>query len=199
MDNNDPPPKSSSTNKNAFLDELQSIKGILDDHQNEIQIDVPLLNDIVRDLGTDGTLSEPNLDELDTSPDSNEHALHATADDGGPMLQVRDVTAEPFAFPDDYAEDYLSSEQVPASGDEFKELGATQPEEYQEEQQEFFPSVESGIHLNDINNTEDDNFNLELLIQEVVDEVIPTVENELRKRLSLCSPEMIKRLAEKFN
>jgi hypothetical protein len=88
---------------------------------------------------------------------------------------------------------------LPASGDEFKEVGATQSEEYQEEQQEFFPSVESGIHLNDINNTEDDNFNLELLIQEVVDEVIPTVENELRKRLSLCSPEMIKRLAEKFN
>ena len=195
MDNSDPPPKSSSTNKNAFLDELQSIKGILDDHQNEMQIDVPLLNDIVRNLGTDDTLSKLNLDELDASPDSKEHALHATADNGGPMLQVRDVTAEPFAFPDDYAEDYLSSEQLPARGDEFKELGAT----HSEEQQEFFPSVESGIHSNDIINTEDDNFNLELLIQEVVDEVIPTVENELRQRLSLCSPEMIKRLAEKFN
>ncbi|WP_276206919.1 hypothetical protein [Oceanicoccus sagamiensis] len=38
---------------------------------------------------------------------------------------------------------------------------------------------------------------IDLLIQEIVDEFIPAIEDELRQRLSQCSPAVIKSLAQK--
>ncbi len=182
MDNSDTLSNSSSAATNAFLDELESIKGILDDHQNEIQTDVPLLNDVVS-----GEAEIPQF------------SLQAVSADDIPTLQVADDNTEPFAFPDDYSEGRPSSEQSTVHAGNLSAGNVIHSAEYREEQQEFFPSVDSDIHPADSVSDQNDDFDLELLIQEVVDDVIPTLENELRKRLSLCSPELIKRLAERIN
>jgi hypothetical protein len=234
MDNSEPLPSSSSAAKNAFLDELESIKGILDDHRNETEADVPLLNDVVSDEQQQTTknrpekvpatnekpdrpdnnldlysifdneaenssiLSELDLNGLDTNIDIPEFSLQAVSADDIPTLQVTDDNSEPFTFPDDYSEDHLFSELSTASSDNSAEGDAIHAADYKEEQQEFFPSVDSSTQSAEIIDDQNDDFDLELLIQEVVDDVIPTLENELRKRLSLCSPELIKRLAEKI-
>ncbi|MEH6556477.1 MAG: hypothetical protein V7459_04580 [Oceanicoccus sp.] len=230
MDNSEPRPSSSSVAKNAFLDELESIKDVLDD----IEADVPLLNDVVSDEQQQLTknypekvqatneksdlpanildlysifdndaengdiLSELDLNEFDTNVDIPEFSLQTVSADDIPTLQVADDDSEPFTFPDDSSEDHLLSELSAAGADDSAEIDAIHSAEYQEEQQEFFPSVDSSTHPAEIINDQYDDFDLELLIQEVVDDVIPTLENELRKRLSLCSPELIKRLAEKI-
>lgn len=238
MDNSDTLSDPSSAAKNTFLDELESIKGILDDHQSETQTDVPLLNDVVsndhqavaenhpqsaqtssensdpplnlldlhsifgNEAGNDDILSALNLDGLDTNIDIPQFNLQTVSTDDIPTLQVADDDAEPFAFPDDYSEDCLSSDQSATGADNFVTDDVIDSAEYREEQQEFFPSVDSDTQpvevVAEIINDQNDDFDLELLIQEVVDEVIPTLENELRKRLSLCSPQLIKRLAEKI-
>lgn len=44
----------------------------------------------------------------------------------------------------------------------------------------------------------EDSINVDLLIQEIVDELIPDIEHELRQRLSQYSPDVILELAEKY-
>ena len=45
--------------------------------------------------------------------------------------------------------------------------------------------------------TQQPDFSIELLIQEIVDEYIPHIEAELRERLSQCEPDIIRQLANK--
>mgnify|MGYP000058899769 CR=1 FL=1 len=103
----------------------------------------------------------------------------------------------------------------------------TQPspenERYQEEQDELFPELTSALTLTpnteittdqqplelgtiplqqtDTNAAElhpiTNEMDVELLIQEIVDELIPTIEDQLRQRLSKCSTRIIQQLAAK--
>lgn len=111
------------TSKNDLLDELKSIKGLLDD--DDLNIDIPILDDVVN--------SEP-----------------LNPEDPG----------------------------------------------YEEEQEEMFTEFEMAPHATSSPAAEEE-VNMDLLIQEIIDEFIPTIEDQLRQRLSQCSPAVIKQLAEK--
>lgn len=67
---------------------------------------------------------------------------------------------------------------------------------YEEEQEEMFTEFEMAPHATSSPAAEEE-VNMDLLIQEIIDEFIPTIEDQLRQRLSQCSPAVIKQLAEK--
>ncbi len=82
-------------------------------------------------------------------------------------------------------------------------------EDYEEEQNVLFPTTPEPIPSNNkvdnssvsatvASNNSFEEVDIDLLIQEIVDEFIPILEDELRQKLSNHSPEVIRQLAKKY-
>lgn len=244
--------------ESSLLDELESIRGLLDDNieqdfddldLDELSIDIPILEDVVdkpassgpslldlehifddeiTDLGTvaadtsnhlaetadsNGTpiknetidLSSPLMDELDIDELSLESMDLESADlnDLDIDIDIPDFTADTqtpvskVAVDDEQwlADDPLLDGQPdetdsyhPAAGEIQETLFPDPSSKPDNPHQESLSTAEPGTEP----------VNLDFMIQEIVDELIPQIEDELRKRLSNCSATVIQQLAKQY-
>ena len=145
--------------KSALLDELESIKDLLEDDGESAQQTIPLLQDVI-----------------DDTPDSTEAILDIQAifDDGDNASTLSEESAVEFP-----------SFKLDVKVDEVLSADTDMPAQ---------PEAESAnAPISAI-----DDLDINLLIQEIVDEQIPLLEDALRKRLEQYSPKAILALANKL-
>ncbi|MEE8059312.1 MAG: hypothetical protein V3T17_15970 [Pseudomonadales bacterium] len=224
MRNKKDPPASEQTSADELLGQLESIKDLLEDANfaDDLDIDIPILDDVVTgehnrdnnsslldinrnfDEDDDGDkdsilTTELNLDNLDTNITIPSFKLSATLSNASPTLKTAaDNPLDNVTLPD--------TEPTASTGVE-ADLSAHiddnspdyQREEPQEEQQDQSAQKPPPDHLPSpkIQAITANNFDIDLLIQEIVDEFIPVLEDQLRQRLSDCSPLVLQQLAEK--
>ena len=249
MDINDDLPKPPPTAKDALLDELESIKGLLDDYidfEGDTETNIPVLSDIVktgskpttvyqpweehpdaeaseqtdqhsnsppelnapvcRETDDEVILSEFNLDGIDTNVPIPAFNLQQSSVEATQAQSTGSDEAELFSFPDEYSDDSVAPKAISSDAAEnpnhrYESVSSVQhpPTVQQKVQLDELPTMKTATMPAMSMNDEQENLDLDLLIQEVVDEMIPTLENALRTRLSRGSAELIKRMAERID
>ncbi len=198
-----PPEKTSKTD---LLDELESIKGLLDD---DLDIDIPILDDVVNNDPEPDTqsheaesLEDKPAELLDLNSIFDDEVDESPEESIVDRLNLKDlntnITIPDFKL-DAAAIENADSEAIP--DDMMDTLEATTPlspedPDYEEEQEEMFAEFEMAPPADESPALEEA-VDMDLLIQEIVDEFIPTIEDQLRQRLTQCSPAVIKELAKK--
>jgi hypothetical protein len=190
-DNTCMPLKSS---KEELLGELESIKGLLDESTEELifsqpqpSIDIPVLSDVISSEQSSGDVSQW---QVSSEPTSSELNLDSMSDQE--LNAILDTELD--------LTDLDQHIDIP----HFTLLAASEEEQaYNEHQEEHSQTLTTELtatpeHTAPKNIHFETNFDLEFIIQEIVDESIPLIESQLRERLSACSPEMINQLAKKY-
>ena len=164
--------QNTSSPKKALLGELESIIDILDDNE---QLSEELFD---MDKHTDELMDIPLLNDVVDEEPSN---------DSSSLFDLDRIFSD-----DDFGSNIEATEPKKLEPSPIY----SKLDNSDEEQSEMFPvpndspeaSEKRQVNLNQ---------NLDLLIQELVDEFIPALENRLREQLSSLSPEIIQELAEK--
>lgn len=244
-DNND---NLSPSPKTAILDELESIKGVLDDSfddDDDLSIDIPILEDVVQHADDSSATSLLDLDQIfeedsiadgvsepaepveTTSLEENTHLESISdiidtefSDDEFTALELDNLEFDDLATDieipsfklnnqsEDKTEDKLDTNTVVAITDnaaiEYETVldESIEPETplesfSEEEQEDMFVDVEPTELVTDSSDSDEEEPDMEFLIQDIVDEMIPQIEDELRRRLSTYSSSVIKELAKK--
>ncbi|ARN75374.1 hypothetical protein [Oceanicoccus sagamiensis] len=141
--NKDPQSSSAKTSKGDLLDELESIKGLLDD---DLDIDIPILDDVVNDdsqLHTEASQTDADTGLLDIDrifDDGLEHNQEATLagslnlDQLNPNITIPDFKLETSTVDD-------TENTAPTT----EPLNPEDPD-YEEEQEEMFAEFEMARH-----------------------------------------------------
>ncbi len=216
MSSNDERSKSDSTDN--FLDELESIKDILEQSDIEDELDIPILDDVIGSEASSSTNSTPS--------DSESSSLKSS-DDEADLIDIDSVFDDDEELDDKSALENADPEQTSLEGDNPAEsnldfdgldtsltipsfkLSVTHSDnsdEQAESDNQTLELTESPLEHIDVApsqqqssfNASSSDFDLDIVIQEIVDELIPVMEDQLRQRLSEQSPETIKQLAEKY-
>jgi hypothetical protein len=160
-------PEKPPSHKDSLMGELESIKDLLDKDAGPT---IPTLDDSIAD-STDSPMQELKLDSIFddlTKTESPTLADNPTA-----------IKAPETLIP--------TLEDQPANKMEPQLLDLVKPP----------TTADANSNPQTPERTQQPDFSIELLIQEIVDEYIPHIEAELRERLSQCEPEMIRQLAYK--
>ena len=175
-DDSSKPPKAS---KEDLLGELESIKDLLDENDSVDQKDgnIPVLDDV---FNHSQQYTPPEdaakLLNLDNIFEDDDDVLESQGNDSNSAIDFDNL--DDFNELDiDIAIPDFTLSTVETDADNQPAISTDQQQSQQEK-----PSP----------------IDMELLIQEIVDEFIPSLEAQLRKRLSECSPEVIKQLANKY-
>ncbi|MGK0500038.1 MAG: hypothetical protein ACJAYG_001684 [Oceanicoccus sp.] len=174
---------STDASKTDLLDELQSIKGLFGDHCNDADepassesqstpqaIGIPVLSDVVEDHYELLPLGEQFQARPSQPSIPFQNKRHSSND-------LRTTSASNDGQP-------LVAKTKPAIDDE----------EYEEEQEDMFPELAAFNHNED--SAED--IDMELLIQDIVDELVPSIEDKLHRQLCASSNATILQLADKL-
>lgn len=243
-DKNDNTPSS----KDAILDELESIKGLLDDSfddDDELSIDIPILDDVVQHddnasseslLDLDQIFEEESITEtlssaVNTEPSTstiNDEIVDFSDDtftelelDNLEFENVDDIEIPSFKLePQTDGVEIENADSIESTNtttntspsdahdphlrhaDHHAQSDSGEPESLpiDEDQEDLFADEEpqdATANTAPSQDSNDDEPNLEFIIQDIVDEMIPHIEDELRQRLSSYSSETIKALAKK--
>lgn len=190
---------SSKATKNVLLGELESIQNLLLDNltsdlvedaektesldfeelDDELDTAIPILEDIVSTVENDVDHIESDflnlIDIFASGTISDDKVIHVTDD----TLQPADSVAQ-----------NVESTDVVAQGDTTFNIDAD--DDLARHLPEIIDDREIGSPSLDAADKK-----LEFLIQELVDEFIPLMEDRLRQRLSQCAPAIIRELSEK--
>ena len=267
MSSNDDYSPHSKTAKDSFLNELESIKGLLEDNlDDDLEMNIPILDDIVSTTDDDGNEHPASLLNLDALFGEDNHNV-ISADKAQPDLvaksafEGRELDLDDLEFEFDELEnnaeldlDALGDLDNDPDNDLELDLGhldinidipafklkttlsdtpSDTPSDNSADEKPSLPDNDDYIQwitdslpemetfsasttVSAANNPRDTGFDatgsnalapdegganaldLTLLIQEIVDEFIPLAEDQLRQRLSQCSPQVIKQLAKKY-
>ena len=190
---------------------------------DDLDIDIPILDDVVVDkdaaesplllnleaiFDDDAEIAAPKINSPGVSnvelsqPEvtgAEEYSLDAELNlaDLDTDISIPDFKLST-ATSDDKPEPDLANDYIDDNSHEHLQDEASQQEPLHEEHEERFgyqdeaPTEPTAGPL-----STDADFDIELLIQELVDDFIPTLEDKLRQRLSQCTPEVIRELAKK--
>ena len=188
--------------KNALLDELESIHSLLDEEE---LADIPVLNDVVNE-------SEPQAEEKvldfkailgDPSPmndgyqplceaDSEQDNIATIAADTKDIPEQCEHTVEEDLLFPELDDDPMSDDIAEA------EMSATLNVTRDEEQSDMFPTLDDYMGTACPLPQSEEPFEVEPLIQNIINEAVPAFEAQLRKRLENCAPEIIRQLAAQY-
>jgi hypothetical protein len=182
MSSNNPPHSFHKTSTDELLNELESIKDILEeaDLDDDLDINIPILEDVIAD-NNDSASDQPYSLNLSTIFDDEDDSLLSDF-----KLVVDSAAADSKPQPS-FTQTATSDEQPAALFSEVASLSMASSEIDHAATTEALST--SRTNLTDLN--------LDLLIQEIVDEFIPLIEDQLRQHLAACSPQLIQQLAKK--
>lgn len=173
--------------RDALLGELESIKELLDQYQEEsAESNIPLLNEVVQDASPKNSTDDPQLLDLDNIfGDSDDLVLDggtSNNDDKGSSLDDLDELDIGISIPEFTLHTTVQEEPSVAKAEQ-QVADSTPPS----------PSPAGS------NSNPPPSINIDLLIQEIVDESIPALEAQLRERLSQHSIPALKQILAKLN
>ena len=208
---NEKPPKSPA---NDLMGELESIKELLEgaglddlNMDDDLDIDIPILDDIVSDSPSSTPNQNASLLNLDSIFEDDDFGNDSAIIDNGSLedpkaeLNLEDLDTH-IAIPAFKLTTGGSNEPAFKTNTEEPDLANdyiddNSPNDCLEEQQENTqakPETRALPAQSPL--TTDDDINIDFLIQEIVDEFIPLIEDKLRQSLSQSSPELIRQLAK---
>jgi hypothetical protein len=158
--------------QNALLGELQSIHNLLDE---EAINDIPVLNDVIEQTSTSDNLA--SLKKIFSQDEK-------LADAYQPLCEQPRTN---HAATDSTEADIRENKE--------KTTKAVAPEE---EQSDMFPTLDDYMGTACPLPQSGEPFEVEPLIQNIIDEAVPAFEAQLRKRLQSCAPEIIRQLAAQY-
>jgi hypothetical protein len=188
--------KPAKASKDALLGELESIKELLDKYQDDDPPanDIPLLDDVVdqKIASEHKTEADQKLLDLDNIfGDGDDMVL-----DQGEQLNNNSQAAEFDELEDLEDLDELDIDiNIPG----FTLSTTVQEDEpfNASEAQETTQPANGATH--EQSKTGQPTIDVDLIVQEIVDEYIPTIEKQLRQRLSEYAPEALSQLVHKLN
>lgn len=208
MSSNNDDSSCAKTSNNDLLNELESIKGLLD---KERDVEISMLDDVVDNPAQIQAASQAGLAAAAEKNNSDLLDLIRIFDDSEVSivnrLNRKDLNTNPTILDfklDTSATDNADIELIddqPLSAYSEPQTIPLSPEDpdYEEEQEEMFAEHEMAPSCSSVDSSLIDNdFNIDLLIEEIIDEFIPAIEDKLRQRLSQCYPAAINQLAEKL-
>ena len=204
MSSNNDNSSCAKTSNNDLLDELESIKGLLD---KERDVEISMLDDTVdnpaqiqAELASATEKNNSDLLDLISIFDDSEVSIvnRLNRKDLNTNSAIPDFKLDTSAA--DNADIELIDDQPLSAYSELQTIPLS-PEDpdYEEEQEEMFAEHEMAPSCSSVDSPLVDNdLNIDLLIEEIIDEFIPAIEDKLRQRLSQCYPAAINQLAEKL-
>ncbi len=194
MDKDTLPPH---TTKNDILDELESIQNLLvdeagteisdneadpgildfDELDDDLELDIPILDDVVTETLAEQSKTSPKLLNLDDIFDAD----------------APSITADNSEAKNDHTQGHY--EDVALENTEHfrhSDFGS----DISHPEADF--NSQPGVLVEETDQAKTADKQLEFIIQDLVDEFIPMMEDRLRQRLSQCEPEIIRQLSKKY-